>query len=125
VTTREELKSRLLGAIATQGSPSSDYDLNRDVVLPENRRLRAAAVLVPVALEPRGARLYLTMRSSRLKHHPGQVAFPGGKLDDGDDGPEAAALHIRDVLPTILVSEDAAEGVRSFLERRDGRFVGR
>lgn len=42
-----------------------------------------------------------------------------------NDGPEAAALHIRDVLPTILASEDAAEGVRSFLERREGRFVGR
>jgi enoyl-CoA hydratase/carnithine racemase len=42
-----------------------------------------------------------------------------------NDGPEAAALHIRDILPTVLTSEDAAEGVRSFLERRDGRFVGR
>ena len=42
-----------------------------------------------------------------------------------NDGPEAAALHIRDVLPTILGSEDAAEGVRSFLERREGHFVGR
>jgi enoyl-CoA hydratase len=42
-----------------------------------------------------------------------------------NDGPERAALHIRDVLPTILGSEDAAEGVRSFLERREGRFVGR
>lgn len=42
-----------------------------------------------------------------------------------NDGPEAAALHIRDVLPTILASKDAAEGVRSFLERREGRFVGR
>jgi enoyl-CoA hydratase/carnithine racemase len=41
------------------------------------------------------------------------------------DGPEAAALHIRDVLPGILGSQDAAEGVASFLERRDARFDGR
>ena len=93
MTTREDLRSRLLGAIAAPGNPSSDYDLNKDVVLPPNRRLRAAAVLVPIALEPTGVRLYLTKRSSRLKHHPGQVAFPGGKLDETDAGPEAAALR--------------------------------
>jgi len=41
------------------------------------------------------------------------------------DGPEAAALHIRDALPTLLRSQDAAEGVASFLERREARFTGR
>lgn len=93
MTGREAVRARLLGAIAAPGLPSSDYDLNRDVVLPPNRKLRDAAVLVPVAPEPRGPRLYLTKRSSRLKHHPGQVAFPGGKLDEGDAGLEATALR--------------------------------
>jgi enoyl-CoA hydratase/carnithine racemase len=37
----------------------------------------------------------------------------------------AAADHLREVLPTLVGSEDAAEGVRSFLERRDARFTGR
>lgn len=42
------------------------------------------------------------------------------------DGGEAAAVqHIRDTLPAILASEDAAEGVLSFIERRDARFTGR
>jgi enoyl-CoA hydratase/carnithine racemase len=41
------------------------------------------------------------------------------------DGPEAAALHIRDMLPPILASQDAAEGVASFVERREARFTGR
>ncbi|RYH10849.1 CoA pyrophosphatase [Tropicimonas sp. IMCC6043] len=93
MTERDTLRTRLLRAIAAPGLPSSDYDLNRDVVLPPNRKLRDAAVLVPIALEPRGQRLYLTKRSSRLKHHPGQVAFPGGKLDETDTGLEAAALR--------------------------------
>lgn len=93
MTGRDDLRDRLLCAIDAAGHPSSDYDLNRDVELPPNRKLRAAAVLVPISLEPLGKRLYLTKRSSRLKHHPGQVAFPGGKLDEGDAGSEAAALR--------------------------------
>ena len=41
------------------------------------------------------------------------------------DGPEAAALHIRDMLPPLMASDDAAEGVASFVERRSARFTGR
>ncbi len=41
------------------------------------------------------------------------------------DGPEAAALHIRDLLPPLMASEDAAEGLASFVERRSARFTGR
>jgi enoyl-CoA hydratase len=37
----------------------------------------------------------------------------------------AAVEHLGRLLPTILASEDAAEGVRSFLERRSARFTGR
>jgi hypothetical protein len=68
---------------------SSDFDLNPGTVLPPGRVLRPAAVLVAVL----DGRLILTKRSSRLKHHPGQIAFPGGKVDDGDGSPEAAALR--------------------------------
>ncbi|MFD0982200.1 CoA pyrophosphatase [Tropicimonas aquimaris] len=93
MTTREDLRSRLIEAIGATGRPSSDYDLNPGISLPAGRKLREAAVLVPVSLEPRGARLYLTKRSSRLKHHPGQVAFPGGKVDAGDADATAAALR--------------------------------
>ena len=40
-------------------------------------------------------------------------------------GPQAAAEHLADLLPGILASADAAEGVASFIERRDARFQGR
>ncbi len=40
-------------------------------------------------------------------------------------GAEAAADHLVGMLPDLMASEDAAEGVRSFLERRDAVFRGR
>jgi 8-oxo-dGTP pyrophosphatase MutT (NUDIX family) len=84
---------RLRRAIARPGGLSSDYDLNPGLRLPEGRVLRPAAVLVAVRLAPAGGRLILTKRASHLKHHPGQIAFPGGKVDAGDAGPEGAALR--------------------------------
>jgi enoyl-CoA hydratase/carnithine racemase len=41
------------------------------------------------------------------------------------EGPAAAAAQLTGLLPGILASEDAAEGVRSFVERREARFTGR
>lgn len=35
----------------------------------------------------------LLARASTLRAHPGQIAFPGGRMDPGDDGPVAAALR--------------------------------
>lgn len=79
-------------ALGPEGASSSDFDLNPGVKLPPNRKLRPAAVLIPV-IEVRGdLQVILTKRSSALKHHPGQIAFPGGKLD-GDETVEQAALR--------------------------------
>lgn len=79
----------LLAALARPARPSSDYDLNPGQSGPLGRVLRPAAVLVGV----QGDRVILTKRSSHLAHHPGQIAFPGGKIDAGDTGPEGAALR--------------------------------
>lgn len=86
------VEDRLLQRLR-QGGGTSDYDLNSGIILPPGRMLRPAAVLVPVWLRPDGPRVILTKRSSHLQHHPGQVAFPGGKIDAGDASPEAAALR--------------------------------
>ena len=40
------------------------------------------------------------------------------------EGHEAARDHLAELLPRILASDDAAEGVRSFLERREADFTG-
>ncbi|TDK44419.1 CoA pyrophosphatase [Antarcticimicrobium luteum] len=84
---------RLRAALAQPGAESSDFDLNPDFKLPEGRRLRPAGVLVPVSLTTGTPRLILTKRSSALKHHPGQIAFPGGKQEEDDADVTAAALR--------------------------------
>ena len=78
------------------GRPSSDYDLNPDIVLPDNRKLREAAVLIPIVEHLGDLHVILTMRSSALKHHPGQIAFPGGKVEPSDASTLAAALREAD-----------------------------
>ncbi|MBD3665253.1 CoA pyrophosphatase [Sulfitobacter sp. TSTF-M16] len=80
-------------ALARTGVGSSDFDLNPDVVLPPERKLRPAGVLAPIIERSGTLHLLLTKRSSALKHHPGQIAFPGGKQDDGDADVIAAALR--------------------------------
>ena len=80
-------------ALSRPGRPSSDFDLNPETVLPQGRKLRPAGVLAPVIEAPDGLRLLLTKRSSALKHHPGQIAFPGGKQDEADPDVTAAALR--------------------------------
>ncbi|MEO1537418.1 MAG: CoA pyrophosphatase [Pseudomonadota bacterium] len=85
------LRRSLERVVAATGAPSSDYDLNEGGQVPE-RRLRDAGVLVPIvdAEEPL---VILTKRSSALKHHPGQIAFPGGKVEEADKDVVAAALR--------------------------------
>ncbi len=88
-----EIEDRLRRALALPGNDSSDFDLNPDVPLPDDRILRPAGVLVAADLTTPEPTLILTKRSARLKHHPGQIAFPGGKQDPRDADPVAAALR--------------------------------
>jgi 8-oxo-dGTP pyrophosphatase MutT (NUDIX family) len=77
----EDLKQTLCRAIENARQASSDFDLNPDVVLPEDRVLKPAAVLIAVTHD---GRLILTKRAAHLKHHAGQIAFAGGRKDDTD-----------------------------------------
>jgi 8-oxo-dGTP pyrophosphatase MutT (NUDIX family) len=55
--------------------------------------LRAAAVLVPLVDRPSGMTIVLVQRTQHLRHHAGQISFPGGGIEPIDDGPIAAALR--------------------------------
>jgi 8-oxo-dGTP pyrophosphatase MutT (NUDIX family) len=54
---------------------------------------RPSAVLILFGLGAEGPDILYIQRSAGLRKHPGQPAFPGGAIDEGDDGPVAAALR--------------------------------
>lgn len=60
---------------------------------PPGTATRDAAVLMLFGDEVDGGDLLLIERSSTMRSHPGQAAFPGGAQDPGDDGPVGAALR--------------------------------
>jgi 8-oxo-dGTP pyrophosphatase MutT (NUDIX family) len=55
--------------------------------------LKPAGVLVPIITRNNELSVLLTQRSAELKHHAGQVSFPGGRMEDHDADVEAAALR--------------------------------
>ena len=56
-------------------------------------QLKPAGVLVPVVERGSELSILLTQRAAELKHHAGQVSFPGGSMEDRDENVEAAALR--------------------------------
>ena len=70
---------------------------------------RQAAVLVPVLLEPEGARLVYTVRRDDLPDHAGQISFPGGSMDPADGSLRETAL--REAEEEIDLSPDLVEVV--------------
>ena len=74
-----------------------DGDLNDDLSQADTEEmtkdLRLAAVLVPLVEHADEPSILLTRRADHLEKHSGQVAFPGGKVEDSDDSPIAAALR--------------------------------
>lgn len=54
---------------------------------------RPAAVLIALVEHDDALTLLLTRRASHLRHHPGQISFPGGKIESTDASPIDAALR--------------------------------
>jgi 8-oxo-dGTP pyrophosphatase MutT (NUDIX family) len=62
-------------------------------LLPPGQPLRPAAVLVALVERAGGPQVLLTRRTEALRHHAGQIAFPGGRIEADDADPVAAALR--------------------------------
>lgn len=65
-------------------------ELPGDLNAASDKVLRQAAVLVPIVVGANPAVL-LTQRTAHLTSHPGQIAFPGGRIDPQDRDPADAA----------------------------------
>jgi 8-oxo-dGTP pyrophosphatase MutT (NUDIX family) len=77
-----------------QLSPRSDYDLNPELMAElAGAQPRPAAVLVPIIARPAGLTVLLTQRPETMPTHAGQIAFPGGKMDETDGSPVDTALR--------------------------------
>lgn len=83
-----------LSAALSDGHARDVGELESDVRFAELDRSTDAAVLIAVTERPRPT-VILTQRPQSMRSHPGQVAFPGGKLDPGEDA-IAAALREAD-----------------------------
>ena len=80
-----ELKTRLL---ACDSTPVGDW-----AELSGGRGHHPAAVLVPVVVRDTEPTVLLTRRTDHLHHHPGQISFPGGRVEDADTSPIDTALR--------------------------------
>lgn len=92
--TRLHQSAPLEASDLTLATSSGDDDLNHH--LPpsaEDGPGRPAAVLVPIVRRNSELAVLLTLRTDHLPSHGGQISFPGGKIEETDSGPLAAALR--------------------------------
>ncbi len=93
---RTELRSRLADEPAIGAAPRIGHYAGVDP-----RRLASlmpaattrAAVLIPVIDRGDDLTVLLTLRADDLKHHAGQISFPGGRVEAGDADAVATALR--------------------------------
>jgi 8-oxo-dGTP pyrophosphatase MutT (NUDIX family) len=90
--TRDELILRLSDAPPLEALLTAD-DLEKQREAATARELTAAAVLLLVVNHPAEPTVVFTQRTAHLANHAGQISFPGGRMDEGDDGPVQTALR--------------------------------
>src|ERR1044072_3733936 len=90
---RQRAATRLLkSAPVKEGRSDDDLNPGWKATDPGPAR-RPGAVLGPIVLHEPELTMLLTQRTDHLASHAGQVAFPGGKIEQGDEDALAAALR--------------------------------
>lgn len=99
--TRADIVARL-SKTALEDDPGGVHlaTIDRDWPTGLQQRLTAnlmpAGVLIPIIDRPDGLAILLTRRSADLKHHAGQVSFPGGRMEPQDQDIRQTALRETD-----------------------------
>jgi 8-oxo-dGTP pyrophosphatase MutT (NUDIX family) len=87
-----------LARLFTEGHARDIPDLLSDAQFARDGRATPAAVLIAVTDVPDNPQVILTQRPRGMRDHPGQVAFPGGKIDPGEDAVTAALREAEEEL---------------------------
>lgn len=106
----DSLRSVLLPA------PQPDVYVSEDAF--DERPLTPAAILFPIVLRDAGPTVLLTQRTAHLKDHPGQISFPGGRVEEEDVSPTHTAL--REAQEEIGLAERHVEVLGFLPEYRTG-----
>jgi len=88
---KEDIRKSLNASPSRPLDTRGDDDLNPGMAAPE--QLTKAAVLVGLVARKNGLTVMLTERADHLSHHPGQISFPGGRVEPHDASFEATALR--------------------------------
>jgi 8-oxo-dGTP pyrophosphatase MutT (NUDIX family) len=87
-----------LARLFAEGHAEPIPDLLCDAEFAIGDRRTPAAVLIAVTDEADNPQVILTQRPNDMRDHPGQVAFPGGKIDPGEDAIAAALREAEEEL---------------------------
>ena len=83
-----------IGIRSNEDAGPKDCGAEDKYIKVENKtNLTHAAVLVPIISRDDGLQVLLTKRTEHLKNHPGQISFPGGRVDDTDLDAQHTALR--------------------------------
>lgn len=98
IISARQLRDRLAGTSKPSDpldvvTPGGTYNWPEGMFEKIAATLRPAGVLIPVRQHAAGLSVLLTQRSADLTHHAGQVSFPGGSMEEGDDDIEVTALR--------------------------------
>jgi 8-oxo-dGTP pyrophosphatase MutT (NUDIX family) len=112
---RDQIESRLRNTTAAENPVAAALTgLSRDVVralFPEP--LIPAAVLVPLVQHHDRLTILLTRRTDHLVDHPGQISFPGGRVEPGDkDAADTALREASEEIGLIRAHIDVAGYLR-------------
>ncbi len=88
---RQQFETSRVGSGFLNGG--GDHVLNNGFSRHQSSEYRDAAVLFGVIERIDGAHVLFTKRTETLSSHKGQVALPGGRIDECDQSPESAALR--------------------------------